>query len=581
MSRVCVFLVAVGLSTLMLGSPAAQGQIIINGQLPPPPVPPPPGGIQMQMPARDGTQKTGTARIRGRVVAADTSQPLRKAQVRVFSPELRENRMTSTDSDGKYEVKDLPAGRYQVSVTKGSYVSLSYGQSRPFEAGKPLEILNTQIVEKVDFALPRGGIITGKVVDEFGEAIADVRVMPMRYQYVQGRRRLSPVGRTATTNDIGDYRIFGLAPGQYFLSATLQGGAMMMMSEASDDRAGYAPTYYPGTPDASQAQRITIGMAQAVSDINLALVPTRTARISGTAVDSNGKPLAGGMVMVIQRSGMMMMSTSGAQIKPDGSFTVSNVSPGDYMLQAMTPGSLGDMSELATGQVTVSGEDVTGVQLMGMKSVVGSGRIIIDPAAAKSLPPSSIRLMASPAHPEDNMLAGIGTGKVNDDYSFEVKTRPGAALIRPMSLPTGWGLKAVRQHGTDVTDTGIEFRPNEDVGDIEVELTNKPTEVSGVVTNSRSEPVKDYTVVVFARDRERWGYMSRYFQSSRPDQDGRYKVKALPAGEYFAVAVDYVEPGEANDPEFLDRVKTRAVSFSLNDGETKTLDLKISAASSL
>jgi hypothetical protein len=113
-----------------------------------------------------------------------------------------------------------------------------------------------------------------------------------------------------------------------------------------------------------------------------------------------------------------------------------------------------------------------------------------------------------------------------------------------------------------------------------VELTNKPTEVSGVVTNSRSEPVKDYTVVVFARDRERWGYMSRYFQSSRPDQDGRYKVKALPAGEYYAVAIDFVDPGEASDPEFLDRVKTRAVSFSLNDGETKTLDLKISASSS-
>lgn len=577
MSQAFMFLVVAGLSILTPGSSSAQRQIIINGQVPPPP--PPPGGM-MQMPPRDASQKTGTARIRGHVVAADTGQPLRKAQVRVVSPELRENRMVSTDTDGKYEVKDLPAGRYQVTVTKGSYVSLSYGQSRPFEAGKPLEILDTQIVEKVDFALPRGGIITGKIVDEFGEPIADVRVMPMRYQYVQGRRRLNPAGRVATTNDIGEYRIFGLAPGPYFLSATIQGGAMMMMSDASDDRSGYAPTYYPGTPDASQAQRITLGIGQAVSDINLALVPTRTARISGTAVDSNGKPLAGGMVMVMQRTGMMMMSASGAQIKPDGSFTVSNLSPGDYMLQAMTPGSFGDMSELATGQVTVAGDDVTGVQLMGMKSVTATGRIIVDPALAKSVPPTTIRLMATPAHPEDNMLAGIGTGKVNDDYTFEVKARPGVALIRPMNLPTGWGLKAVRQHGSDVTDSGIEFRPNEDAGGIEVELTNKTTEVSGLVTNNRSEPVKDYTVVVFARDRERWGYMSRYFQMGRPDQDGRYKVKALPAGEYYAVALDYVEPGEASDPEFLDRVKTRAASFSLMDGETKILDLRISASSS-
>jgi hypothetical protein len=578
MSRVFVLLVAGGLSMLPPGPASAQDrQIIINGQLPPPPVPPPPGG--MQMPARDASQKTGTARIRGRVVAADTGQPLRKAQVRVVSAELRENRMASTDPDGKYELKDLPAGRYQVSVTKGSYVSLLYGQSRPFEAGKPLAILDGQIVEKVDFALPRGGIITGKVVDEFGEPIADVRVMPMRYQYVQGRRRLNSAGRMATTNDIGEYRIFGLAPGQYFLSATLQGGAMMMMTEASDDRSGYAPTYYPGTADASQAQRISIGIGQTASDINVALVPTRTARVSGTAVDSNGKPLAGGMVMVMQRSGTMMMSAAGTQIKPDGSFTVANLSPGDYMLQAMTPGSLGDMSEFAVGQVTVAGDDVTGVQLTGMKSVTAAGRIIVDPALAKSLPPSAIRLLATPAHPEDNLLAGIGTGKVNDDYTFEVKARPGLGLIRPMSLPSGFALKAVRQHGSDVTDAGIEFRPNEDVAGIEVEITNKTTEVSGVVTTARGEPVKDYTVVVFAQDRDRWGYMSRYFQTGRPDQDGRYKVKALPAGEYYAVAIDYVEPGEASDPEFLDRLKARAVSFSLLDGDTKTLDLKISASS--
>src|SRR5438128_6148938 len=124
MSRAFVFLVAAGLSMLAPAPASAQEQqIIINGgQLPPPPVPPPPPGMQMPMPPRDASQKTGTARIRGRVVAADTGLPLRKAQVRVFSPELRENRMASTDAEGKYELKDLPAGRYQVSVTKGSYV---------------------------------------------------------------------------------------------------------------------------------------------------------------------------------------------------------------------------------------------------------------------------------------------------------------------------------------------------------------------------------------------------------------------------------------------------------------------------
>ena len=498
----------------------------------------------------------------------------------MFSPELRENRVTSTDADGKYELKELPAGRYQVTVSKGSFVSLSYGQSRPFEAGKPLEIADGQTVEKVDFALPRGAIITGHVVDEFGEPIADVRVTPMRYQFVQGRRRLNAAGRVSTTNDIGEYRIFGLAPGQYFVSASTQtnimAGSMMggMMDATSDDRSGYAPSYYPGTPNVAEAQRITVGLGQALSDINLALMPTHLARISGTATNADGKPLAGGVVVVMLRSGAIIASTSGAQVKPDGTFTVANLAPGDYMLQAVTPSALTDMSEMASGQVTVAGEDITGIQLTGMKSTTGTGRVLVNSGAAKSLPAAAIRLMATPAHPEDNLLAGMGGVTVKDDYSFEMKARPGLALIRPMALPNGWSLKSVKQHGTDVTDTGIEFRPNEEVSGIEVELTNQTTEVSGAVTNSRSEPVKDYTVVVFARDRERWGYMSRFFQTGRPDQDGRFKVKALPAGEYYAVALDYVEPGEATDPEFLDRVKARAVSFSLSDGETKTIDLK-------
>src|SRR5207237_5054996 len=164
--RLCVVALARGCSAA-----SAQNAGFGTSQLPPP------GALPMpQRPPRDTSAKTGTARLRGHVVAADTGQPLRKAQVRAISAELRENRMATTDAAGAYELKDLPAGRYMLSASKGSFVGLSYGQLRPFEPGKPLEIADAQTADKIDFSLPRGSVITGRIVDEFGEPIADVQV---------------------------------------------------------------------------------------------------------------------------------------------------------------------------------------------------------------------------------------------------------------------------------------------------------------------------------------------------------------------------------------------------------------------
>lgn len=546
------------------------------------PQPPSPGQVPgPAQPPRDPNAKPGTAHIRGHVLAADNGQPLRKAQVRVTSPELRENRLATTDGNGVFEIKELVAGRYNVFASKGSFVGLQYGQVRPFEGGHPLEIKEGESLDKIDFALPRGGIMTGRILDEFGEPTTDVQVMAMRYQYMQGRRRLMPAGRPALTNDIGEFRIFALPPGQYFLSATLR--TTGPMDSSSDDRSGYAPTYYPGTANATEGQRIEVAVGQTITDLTMTLIQTRTARITGTAVDSAGRPFVGGFINAMQRAGFMF--TGGGQIRPDGTFTLSNMAPGDYILRAMMPGAFGpgNANETATASVTINGDDINGVQLVAVKPVTVSGRIVVDPAQARSLQPSTLRLALSPANPEDAMamMGPGGSGAVNDDLTFEAKAFPGRQLLRlnAQLAGLGWSTRSVRQNGVDVTDSGIDIRSNEDVSGIEVELTNQSTEISGLVTNGRGEPAKDYTVVIFAQDSQRWGWQSRYVSAGRPDQDGRFKVRNLPAGQYYAVALEYVEPGESSDPEFLERARERASTFSLNEGETKVLDLRIASAS--
>jgi hypothetical protein len=534
-----------------------------------PGVPPP------QAPPRDNNQpaKAGTATLRGHVVAADTGQPLRKAQVRVVAGDIRENRMTTTDVDGRYEFKELPAGRYTVMASKGSYVNLQYGQQRPFEAGKPLEIRDGQTVEKVDFSLPRGGIITGRILDEFGEPTADVQVSAQRYQNVGGRRRLVPTGRGAMTNDIGEYRLFAIPPGQYYLSATLRN---MGMGD-SDDRSGYAPTYFPGTGNIAEAQRVTIGIGQAMSDVNMALMPTRTVRITGTAVDSQGRPLMGMVMASPLGDSMMMMFGPPSQIKPDGSFVVSGLAPGSYRLQTMGGG--GD-TESAAAEVSISGDDVNGIRLVGAKPSTATGRVIVDPAAAQSLRVSMLRVMAQPVVFDGPMMGPPAPpAVVNDDLTFELKSRPGKMRIGFAGQLPGWTIRAVRYRGIDVTDSGIEFRGNEDISDIEVEITNRVTDLSGLVTTARGEAVKEYSVIAFPQDRDKWTPGSRYLRTGRPDQDGRFKLTGLPPGQYHVLALDYVDTNEWNDPEFLDRVRSKATPVSINEGETKSVDLKITTAS--
>src|SRR5207249_720314 len=206
--------------------------------------------------------------------------------------------------------------------------------------------------------------------------------------------------------------------------------------------------------------------------------------------------------------------------------------------------------------------------------------ITIPPGA--SFQPGSTRLTASPADP-DTMMFGPGAGgKINDDLTFELEVPPGRTLVRLLGRTAGdWVTKSQRLNGVDVIDTGIEVRAGEDIAGLEIELTNQQSQITGSVTNSRGQPVKDYSVVVFARDREKWTLpQTRYIRAGQPDQDGRFKVTGLPAGEYYAIAFDYVDFGEMNDPEFLDRIKDRATVFTLDDGGTKVLDLKISSPSS-
>jgi hypothetical protein len=146
-----------------------------------------------------------------------------------------------------------------------------------------------------------------------------------------------------------------------------------------------------------------------------------------------------------------------------------------------------------------------------------------------------------------------------------------------MGQGSPWSLKAVMWDGEDVTDTGIDFAPGRTYDGVQVIFTQKVTDLSGLLTDDRNKPVIDATVIVFPANRERWNFQSRYMRSVRPDTNGRYTVRNLPPGQdYLVIAVQNLEQGQATNPEFLTRAQEAAKPFSLNEAETKTVDIKLS-----
>jgi hypothetical protein len=377
------------------------------------------------------------------------------------------------------------------------------------------------------------------------------------------------------TDDNGEFRLFGITPGQYYLQATWRSNTPI--GPSGENQPAYAPMFFPGVLDASEAQRFAIGISQQLSDLVMALKPTKAVRVSGTVLSSDGRPATGMLSVMRMAGGFAFSNTMGVAIRPDGSFQLNAVAPGEYQLRAFPNGPFGPDAETAMAKVTVANEDILDLQLVASKPVSVSGRLVVDPAAALSLP-ATLFITAFPL--DGAVLGGGAPGRVDDDYTFVLKTSPGRSRIALSNPPPGWSIRAVRLNGADVLDSGIEIKPNENVRGLEVELTNKVSAITGLVAGGRGDASRDYTAIAFPQDSERWkDTNSRYIRTGRPDQDGRFKISGLPPGEYLLIAVERIDPGESTDPEFLERIRTKATRFSLLEGETKSIDLKLNSAS--
>jgi protocatechuate 3,4-dioxygenase beta subunit len=594
--------------SLLLCSTILVAQTIPQGSSTPGPQTPRTPGLA-GTPARDpnGNPNTeapkGTGVIRGRVSAADSGKPVRRAQVRLGGINVRMAQVASTDGEGRYEFSTLPAGRYNLSVMKSGYVTLEFGQQRPFEPGKPLQLADAEVAEKIDFALPRGAVIAGRITDEVGEPIAGVQVMAMRYQYMpDGQRRLSPANTgpnfSGGTDDLGQFRVYGLTPGSYFLSATLRDFGMMfggptttVVNSPTDPNNGYVTTYYPGTPNPDEAQALAVTIGQEASAY-FSLVPARMSRVSGIVRMSDGRAASGYTISLRTVTAGLTTGIGGTQVGADGTFRLSNLPPGEHFLDIRpmfgpaggittgTPGSPPPPPEFASVPLSLSGQDIDGLVITTTTGATISGRVIFEATRAASGPtggPTPMRVIAAQADPGPGAYFGMNTmdnGVIDEAGRFQIRGAGGRVVFR-WSGPPGWFLKSVRMNGTDITDVPFDVRASTPSADLEVVVTDQQTTVSGNVKDSRGQPVNDYVVAILPDGLKEGISASRFTRTVRPDQNGHYNTTALPPGDYVAFAVETLDQGGLYDPAYQHEMKPHAKGFKLEDGQTLTLDLQL------
>jgi hypothetical protein len=497
-------------------------------------------------------QRSGNGAIVGRVFDAATSAPIRRAQIYGTNKELVTDALS--DDEGRFQLTNLPPGEWRVTVSKGGYFTWEPGQRRPFDPPPPITLTRGQRVT-TNVPLSRGGVIAGRVSDESGEPLAGLRVRAYRAKMVKGSRRLEDVGAADHTDDTGAFRIFGLPPGDYYVAASLR-----MAPADSVVQTTYSPTYYPGTGELAEAQRIRVDLGTESTAI-FPILPVRTVTVTGTVLTSSGGPASAFLNLLSDAAEFGTPLGIGGVTQPDGTFTIPDVPPGRYMLNASLRGD--GPTETGSIPVTVVSDDVTGTTIVTGRPPSIKGRFVADSGVVGAIPEALLVATAA----RGTVLAS-GSGR-----TFELDELSEPFTLNVEYLPDGWAVKAILVNGADVTDSKLALPVNEEA-EVQVVLTNRLTRITGSVS-AEGQPVKA-EVVVFAADSSKWPYPSRFVRAVSADEKGQFRLLGLPPGErYLAVATDYVEDGEHYDPEFLERMRSAATEFSLDSAETRALELKV------
>jgi uncharacterized protein (DUF2141 family) len=525
-----------------------------------------------EKPARDSSAKPEACTVQGTVSAATSDAPLKSATVTVKTG--NESFLQLTNARGHFIFTGLPPGIYEVHAGKAGYVREGYR----LEGGASRETLELKPGEKLDevqFRLTRAGVIVGRVTDENGEPVAGVEMDALAPgHFMQDLVTYADAGRFAMTNDLGEYRIYGLPPGAYYLAANVVRDGESMNSLLFMGLKKNPILYYPGVTSRSEAGRIRIKAGQEIH-IDFPLRIPKLSAVSGRVIDPRGRPEASARIRIRPREhdfGLLVPSTNETESDAQGNFVFTQIVPGSYVISAVDDptGERGVTEDRywTEERVEVAGDNVSGLQLQLREKLKITGKVTF--AGGSKLGLDGLIVYLHGEHefePEESPSVGW-IGK-NGDFMIE-DVRPTSNRLSMSGLPHGYYLRSAFFGSQNVLEEGLDLADKVDSGQL-LKLTLSPgaCQVQGIVLRGE-DPVSGALVRVFPETPNPYRENVSF---ERTGEDGHFVIRDMPPGSYRLRAYASVTDGDDDEDSSPDSADIARIVLAEN--ESKTVQLKL------
>src|ERR1035438_4350334 len=531
------------------------------------------------------TKPDDSCAISGQVSNAATGEPVRRALVSLrridMSPgvtTIQATQTVATDAEGRFAMAGIAPAKYWLGAERNGFLATQYGSRGPGKSGTLLTLEAGQKSSDLAMRLTPHGVITGRVLDEEGDPVPNANVQVSRQVYAQGRRQMPRAG-AASTNDLGEYRVFGLAPGRYFVSADARQNPML--PEADDE---YVTTWHPRTADAAAAAPIDVTPGAQLRNIDILLAKLHTVAVRGRVVSEAGAPGGGEgaqrtnfTVVLSARNtvGAPGNASRGTAANPEGTFEFRGVTPGSYFVVAWAIAS--GRTSTARAPIQVGGSNIEGISLTIRGGVPVSGQVRVEGETTQSI--ANVRVLLQPVEVGGSVPGGrFPIQEMKPDGSFHVAdVSADRYTIVVSGVPEGFYVKSVRSANLDVLAGGLEIAGGAPAP-LDVVLSPNAGQVTGTVLDPNTQKAAPMMMVVLVPQEKERRDREAYYQTATTNLSGQFTFKSVTPGEYLVYAWEDVEFGAWMDPEFMKPLESRGEAVSVSEGGRLAVQVNLIAA---